>query len=309
MEQCLLFCSNCQSYYQHNLENCPILPPCKICGQLGHFKNSCPNIGQGSQHKDQESPYDPCDEIIDDDTSSIEEIEVFSSNSKSKDLGSNSQGSSGGSGMKLLSVRADLFSDENSAGPSDLLKDSMVVKKDLTKPKGSSNRFQKSRSQDNRRSKSPTAQRSSRSQRSQKSKDRDQYSSSPSPPPVNKTASPASSSTQGGAGSNPARVLKKPNIGFPASFAARKKSADSPKRNSTTPSLSPSPQRSNSPSHGRSGRSPVGSRRRSKSPHGSRRSPSLRGSRRSPQPRSPPRERFETTSGIRRSRRSPSPIR
>ena len=207
--------------------------------------------------------------------------------------------------MKLLSVRGDLFSDENSAGPSDLLKDSMVVKKDLTNPKGSSDRSQKSRSQDKaRRSKSPTAQR-----RSQKSKDRDQYSSSPSPPPVNKTASPASSSSQGGAGSNPARVLKKPNIGFPASFAARKKSADSPKRNSTTPSLSPSPQRSNSPSHGRSGRSPVGSRR-SKSPHGSHRSPSLRGSRRSPPPRSPPRERFDNNSGgMRRLRRSPSPIR
>ena len=310
-----LFCQVCQSSYQHNTENCRNIPPCKTCGQYGHFKNACPKSGQGSPHRDQESPYDPCDEIIDDDTSSIEEIEVFSSNSKSKDLGSNPQGSSGGSGMKLLSVRADLFSDENSAGPSASVEDSMVVKKDLTNPKGSSNRSQKSRSQDkassssiNRRSKSPTAQRSSRSQRSQKSKDRDQYSSSPSPPPVNKTASPASSSAQGGAGSNPARVLKKPNIGFPASFAARKKSADSPKRNSATPSLSPSPQRSNSPSLGRSGRSPVGSRR-SKSPHGSRRSPPLRGSRRSPQPRSPPRERFETTSGMRRLRRSPSPIR
>ena len=309
MEQCLLFCPVCQCQYQHNIDDCPNKPPCKNCGQFGHYKTTCPkNIGQGSQHKDQESPYDPCDEIIDDDTSSIEEIEVFSSNSKSKDLGSNPKGSSGGSGLKLLSVRADLFSDENSAGPSASVEDPMVVKKDLTNPKGSSNRSQKSRSQDNRRSKSPTAQRSSRSQRSQKSKDRDQYSSSPSPPPINKTSSPASSSAQGGAGSNPARVLKKPNIGFPASFAARKKSADSPKRNSTTPSLSPSPQRSNSPSLGRSGRSPVGSRR-SKSPHGSRRSPPLRGSRRSPQPRSPPRDRFETTSGMRRSRRSPSPIR
>ena len=319
MEKCLLFCPVCQSSYQHNFEDCPNKPPCKNCGQFGHFKMSCPNIGQGSPHRDQESPYDPCDEIIDDDdTSSIEEIEVFSSNSKSKDLGSNPQGSSGssgGSGMKLLSVRADLFSDENSAGPSASVEDPMVIDKDLTNPKGSSNRSQKSRSQDkassssiNRRSKSPAAQRSSRSQRSPKSKDRDQYSSSPSPPPVNKTASPASSSAQEGAGSNPARVLKKPNIGFPASFAARKKSADSPKRNSATPSLSPSPQRSNSPSLGRSGRSPVGSRR-SKSPHGSRRSPPLRGSRRSPQPRSPPRERFETTSGMRRLRRSPSPIR
>ena len=316
MKECHLFCPVCQCQYQHNLEDCPNKPPCKNCGQFGHYKSSCPDIEQGSQHKDQGSPYDPCDEIIDDDdTSSIEEIEVFSSNSKSKDLGSNPKGSSGGSGMKLLSVRGDLFSDENSAGPGDLLKDSMVVKKDLTNPKGSSDRSQKSRSQDkassssiNRRSKSPTAQRSSRSQRSQKSKDRDQYSSSPSPPPVNKTASPASSSSQGGAGSNPARVLKKPYIGFPASFAARKKSADSPKRNSTTPSLSPSPQRSNSPSHGRSGRSPLGSRR-SKSPHGSRRSPPLRGSRRSPQPRSPPRERFDNNSGMRRLRRSPSPIR
>ena len=316
MEQCLLFCPVCQCQYQHNLEDCPNKPPCKHCGQFGHFKNSCPNIGQGSQHKDQESPYDPCDEIIDDDTSSIEEIEVFSSNSKSNDLGSNPQGSSGGSGMKLLSVRGDLFSDENSAGPSVSVKDPMVVKKDLTNPKGSSNRSQKSRSQDkassssiNRRSKSPTAQRSPRSRRSPKSKNRDQYSSSPSPPPVNKTTSPASSSAQGGAGSNSARVLKKPNIGFPASFAALKKSADSPKRNSTTPSLSPSPQRSNSPSLGRSGRSPVGSRR-SKSPHGSRRSPPLRGSsRRSPPPRSPPRERFDNNSGMRRLRRSPSPIR
>ena len=148
LEQCLLFCQVCQAQYQHNTENCRNIPPCKKCGQYGHFKNSCPNIEQGSQHKDQESPYDPCDEIIDDDTSSIEEIEVFSSNSKSKDLGSNPKGSSGGSGMKLLSVRGDLFSDENSAGPSDLLKDSMVVKKDLTNPKGSSNRSQKSRSQD-----------------------------------------------------------------------------------------------------------------------------------------------------------------
>ena len=330
MEQCLLFCPVCQCQYQHNLEDCPNKPPCKNCGQFGHFKNSCPNIGQGSQHKDQESPYDPCDEIIDDDTSSIEEIEVFSSNSKSKDLGSNPQGSSrgsgnpkgssggsgnpqgssGGSGMKLLSVRGDLFSDENSAVPSVLVEDPMVVKKDLTNPKGSSNRSQKSRSQDkiNRRSKSPTAQRSSRSRRSPKAKDREQYSSSPSPPPANKTASPASSSAQEGAGSNLARVLKKPNIGFPASFAARKKSADSPKRNSTTPSLSPSPQRSISPTLGRSDRSSVGSRR-SKSPHGSRRSPLLRGSRRSPQPRSPPRERFDNNSGMRRLRRSPSPIR
>ena len=307
LDQHHLFCSNCQSYYQHNLENCPRLPPCKNCGEFGHFKPACPNIGQGSQHKDQESPYDPCDEIIDDDTSSIEEIEVFSSNSKSNDLGSNPKGSSGGSGMKLLSVRGDLFSDENSAGPSVLVED--------PNPKGSSNRSQKSRSQDkassssiNRRSKSPTAQRSSRSQRSPKSKVRDQYSSSPSPPPVNKTASPASSSAQGDAGSNLARVLKKPNIGFPASFAARKKSADSPKRNSTTPSLSPSPQRSISPTLGRSDRSSVGSRR-SKSPHGSRRSPPLRGSRRSPPPRSPPRERFDNNSGMRRLRRSPSPIR
>ena len=311
LDQHDLFCQVCQMQYQHNTENCRNIPPCKTCGQYGHFKNACPNSGQGSPHRDQESPYDPCDEIIDDDTSSIEEIEVFSSNSKSKDLCSNPQGSSGGSGMKLLSVRADLFSDENSAGPSVLVEDSMVVKKDLTNPKGSSNRSQKARSQDkiNRRSKSPTAQRSSRSRRSPKSKDRDQYSSSPSPPPVNKTASPASSSAQEGAGSNPARVLKKPNIGFPASFAARKKSADSPKRNSATPSLSPSPQRSNSSSLGRSGRSPVGSRR-SKSPHGSRRSSPLRGSRRSPPPRSPPRERFDSNSGgTRRLRRSPSPIR
>ena len=306
LEQHDLFCQVCQVGHQHNTENCRNIPPCKICGQYGHFKYYCPNSGQGSQHKDQESPYDPCDEIVDDDTSSIEEIEVFSSNSKSNDLGSNPKGSSGGSGMKLLSVRGDLFSDENSAGPSVLVED--------PNPKGSSNRSQKSRSQDkasssiNRRSKSPTAQRSSRSRRSPKSKVRDQYSSSPSPPPVNKTTSPASSSAQEGAGSNPARVVKKPNIGFPASFAARKKSADSPKRNSSTPSLSPSPQRSNSPSLGRSDRSSVGSRR-SKSPHGSRRSPSLKGSRRSPQPRSSPRERFETASGMRRSRRSPSPIR